>query len=258
MRLDPDTLASYYDWEHDDYLADVELYLRLAAERGDPVLEAACGSGRVALALAQAGHRVVGFDRDRAMLRRARHKLELLGPAGARCWLFQADLCRWQLDERFALAILALDGLGYLLEPARQREALALLARHLRPDGELVIDCTNHQIRDLGADDHLLIHHRTAPYGAERATLTKWVARSYDLAGQRQHLALFYDLCGADGVVRRGTAELTLRYFSRYELLWLLRAAGLEEVALYGDYDESPFIEGSERIVVRARRGRGG
>jgi len=256
MRLDPATLASYYDWEHDDYLADVELYLRLAAECGDPVLEPACGSGRVALTLAQAGHQVVGFDLDRAMLERARRKRELLGPAGARCWLFQADLCHWHLDERFALAILALDGLGYLLEPEQQRQALALLARHLRPGGELVIDCTNHHTRDLGGDDHLLIHQRTAPYGADEATLTKWVARSYDLAGQRQHLTLFYDLCTSDGLVRRATAELTLRYFHRYELRWLLHAAGLEEVAVYGGYDESPFVEGSERLIVRARRPR--
>jgi SAM-dependent methyltransferase len=42
--------------------------LRDAATRG-PVLDLACGSGRNALAVAAAGLRVVGLDRDRARLR---------------------------------------------------------------------------------------------------------------------------------------------------------------------------------------------
>jgi len=61
-------LAQLYDWEHDRYLADVEVHLALAARFGGPVLELACGSGRLLAPVAQAGFRATGVDSSSAML----------------------------------------------------------------------------------------------------------------------------------------------------------------------------------------------
>ena len=76
-------LARLYDLDLADDPGDVELYLALASRADGRVLELAVGSGRVAVALAAAGHRVTGVDNDPAMLDRAR--LEgMLTAAGAR------------------------------------------------------------------------------------------------------------------------------------------------------------------------------
>src|SRR5207253_2040420 len=74
-----DRFARLYDWEHDRYLADVEVHLAFAARFGGPVLELACGSGRLLAPLAQAGFRATGVDSSSAMLERARQRLDALG-----------------------------------------------------------------------------------------------------------------------------------------------------------------------------------
>ena len=41
---------------------DIDFYVSAAKEFGEPVLELGCGSGRVTLAIAQAGFRITGLD----------------------------------------------------------------------------------------------------------------------------------------------------------------------------------------------------
>src|SRR5215210_8633506 len=75
------TLARLYDAF--PFEADLPLYLDLAAAEGGRVLEVACGSGRVLVPLARAGHDVVGLDASPHMLALARGKLEAAGQAVA-------------------------------------------------------------------------------------------------------------------------------------------------------------------------------
>ena len=74
-RPDPSTaaaLARLYDLDLVDDPGDLDLYLALADRAGGPILELAVGTGRLAVPLAEAGHRVTGVDLDPAMLDRAR------------------------------------------------------------------------------------------------------------------------------------------------------------------------------------------
>src|SRR6476469_2866188 len=99
-RTNPfDALARYYDWEHNDYDVDVPLYQDFARRTGGPILELACGSGRLMAPLLELGERVVGIDSSGPMLVRAS---QVLGSAGLlrRATLYQADVCRCTLDER--------------------------------------------------------------------------------------------------------------------------------------------------------------
>lgn len=76
---------------------------RLLAARGVPtgrILDAGCGTGRVAIELARRGHAVVGVDLDPSMLDAARRKAPDLD------WR-TADLSDLHLDQRFDAAVLA-------------------------------------------------------------------------------------------------------------------------------------------------------
>src|SRR5215212_4048724 len=57
----------------------VAFYASLARETGGPVVEIACGTGRVAIPIARQGFAVTGLDVVRAMLDRARFKAEAAG-----------------------------------------------------------------------------------------------------------------------------------------------------------------------------------
>jgi SAM-dependent methyltransferase len=244
-------IAPFYDWEHGDFQDDLPLYLALARRYGGPVLELACGTGRLVLPLAAAGFDVVGLDRSPAMLALARAKLDQAQPP-ARARLEQAELTRFALPERFGLAVLALDGLGLLRTRDEQLAALALVRGHLRPGGRLVLDLQNGNLRG-GEPREELVHQLTRPDPATGRPVTKWTLRRTSPAEQLDTLTYLYDETLPDGLVRRTIAELRLRYFCRFELELLLGRAGFAVEALYGGYDLEPYADDSERLVAVAR-----
>src|SRR6266567_3495902 len=89
---DYDLIAPFYDIEHARYDEDVDLYRDFASLSVGPLLELACGSGRLLVPLAQEGHEMVGVDTSAAMLKLARQRVEQAGVA-ARCGLVQQDMC---------------------------------------------------------------------------------------------------------------------------------------------------------------------
>ena len=98
------------------------------------VLDAGCGTGRVAVRLAELGYRVVGVDVDAAMLDQAR------AAAPGLDWRL-ADLATFDLGPRlrgsFDVVLVAGNTIP-LLEPGTLRDACERLADHLAPGGVLV------------------------------------------------------------------------------------------------------------------------
>jgi ubiquinone/menaquinone biosynthesis C-methylase UbiE len=73
-------IADYYDNSPMVTLRtqDILFYRNAARKYGDPVLELGCGTGRVTLAIAEAGYRIVGLDISKKMLERAMAKRHAL------------------------------------------------------------------------------------------------------------------------------------------------------------------------------------
>jgi SAM-dependent methyltransferase len=94
------------------------------------VLDAGCGTGRIAIELARRGVTVTGVDRDAGMLRRAREKAPQLE------WHL-ADLATIALPAPFDLVLLA-GNVMIFLTPGTEGQVLANMARHLVPGGRLV------------------------------------------------------------------------------------------------------------------------
>ena len=97
---------AFYSGSEPHIAGDVAFYERVArefgGEAGGPVLELACGTGRIALPLAAAGLHVTGVDRSEAMLTMARCKLAAL-PASVqeRLNFVNQDMSALDLAERF-------------------------------------------------------------------------------------------------------------------------------------------------------------
>ena len=95
-----------------------------------PVLDAGCGTGRVAIELARRGIDVLGVDLDLDMIAVARAKAPTLS------WLV-ADLATMQLDRRFPIVAMAGNVLLFA-RPADHRLIVHTLASHLEPGGRMV------------------------------------------------------------------------------------------------------------------------
>jgi SAM-dependent methyltransferase len=100
--------------------------------RHSRVLDAGSGTGRVSAALAERGHTVVGVDVDPALVEAA--QVDYPGPR-----FVLGDLARFELTDEapFDAAVLAGNVLVFVT-PGSERDVLARVAAHVRPDGLVV------------------------------------------------------------------------------------------------------------------------
>lgn len=94
------------------------------------VLDAGCGTGRVAARLAQLGYDVVGCDVDPKMIAVARQEWPALD------WRI-ADLAELRLNQQFDVVLLA-GNVVPLLEPGTLTQTASSLAAHVAANGHLV------------------------------------------------------------------------------------------------------------------------
>lgn len=251
-----DRFAPFYDLEFGAFADDLPLYRGFAARAGGPVLELGCGTGRVALALAAAGHAVTAVDLSPAMLARARAAAARAGLAG-RVTLLEDDIRSLKKlgEARFALAFSAINSFLHLETREDQLAALAVVSRHLEPGGLLILDLFPPHLELLAEHDGKLVHAATFrdPRTGER--IDKFSTSTLDPAEQRSETIFFYDRLRADGTIERTAAPFILRYIGRFELELLLERAGFADLRLYGSYDLDPFTAASERMIAVAARG---
>ncbi len=116
-----------------------------------PVLELACGNGRITRQLALAGYTVAAVDINPHFLSRAvEHLRELPDDVRARAEFYLQDMVTLDLGQRFALALMADWAFPALLTQADQLNFLRRLADHLIPGGYFAFDTIFPTMRQLG------------------------------------------------------------------------------------------------------------
>ena len=93
-----------YHTHHQHVTEDLPFWQSLARWQGDPILELGCGTGRVLLPLAEAGHTVYGIDNAPNMLSFLRQRIP--PELEDHIHLFEADMTHFSIDERFRLILL--------------------------------------------------------------------------------------------------------------------------------------------------------
>ncbi|HEY6256847.1 MAG TPA: class I SAM-dependent methyltransferase [Xanthobacteraceae bacterium] len=231
---------------------DVAFYEGLGRRTGGPVLEVACGSGRIALALAAAGLEITGVDRSEGMLATAQRKVSGL-PASVRdrLTLVNQDMSELRLNGHFDFIFVAFRSFQHLLTIDLQKKSLAAIRRHLDGNGRLALHLFDPRL-DLLLDDK-----STAPRlsGTHPATGRRYVGevlrtRLDHLAQVRRDLWRYREI-GAEGeVLAEDTREMALRWTYRWELHHLLKVCGFMVEAEHSDFVGSAPVYGRELIVV--------
>jgi ubiquinone/menaquinone biosynthesis C-methylase UbiE len=65
----------HYDLQCKDFTEDIAFWIRQARKYGGPILELACGIGRITLPLAKEGFKITGLDIAESMLAEAEKKI---------------------------------------------------------------------------------------------------------------------------------------------------------------------------------------
>ena len=247
-----DAIARYYDLSHQGLVEDVPFLLRLAAETGGPALELGCGSGRLLVPLARAGYEVTGVDNSPEMLARA--ELRLAGEAEAaraRVQLVTADVRALVLPgaEPFALAFFGYNTFMHLDE-----SGAAAALRHVRPllspGARLLIDVDHPLALSAAADDPDLVLEDVLRDDALGETIRQYTAYEAVPGEQAVDVRWVYETGGGAA----GSTQIRQRYHFLYphQFDLLFGLTGFRLLALHGSYDNTPFSEDSERLIIEA------
>lgn len=252
--------VQFYDAAVPDWPGEIDFYRTLAVEareRGGSILEVGCGTGRVALQLAQEGAPILGLDLSPAMLAVARQKSQ--GLSNLR-WV-EGNMRAFELGERFDLILIPGHSFQFMLTPSDQLACLTCLRRHLSPGGKLVAH-TNHD--DLGWLGGLALGQGTGfelqgeyRQNAAKGSVRKWVAWSYEVSTQTASAVDAWEYLDEDGAVkeRRESAPKRLHCVFRFEMEHLLARSGFELEAVYGDFSRQELQDTSPEMIWVARAG---
>ena len=224
-------------------IASEKFYLEEAkAARGGPVLELACGSGRLTIPIARRGVEIVGADSSLSMLEAARTKA---AAAGVDVTFLPADMRNFDLPTGFALIFLAGNSLQHLLTADDLKQCLACSRRHLAPGGRLVFDVSNPDPAQLMGDSgerkpvmRVIDSRRGEIVLEERAT--------YDAASGIRNVVWYLSVSDQPDF---RVIDYSLRMIFPKEIEQALRTTGFRLETRYGEYTRIPFEPSSPRQV---------
>jgi len=257
MPTEYDAFADVYEFEYGTTIVDLDFYVSEAQSAQPPVLELACGTGRVTLPIAQAGVPIVGVDSSVRMLSKAREKGARLGDLAVR-WE-QGDMRDFQLEERFGLAFCPARSFLHLLNPDDQVQALTNVREHLRPGGKFILNFFVPNLRTIAEHSTsvqtMLKFHRELSDPVTGTRFLVWESRRYDVHLQRIHEQFRYEQLDDEGfVIATRYRTMTLCYIWPREMEHLLARCGFEIEAVYGGFDRRPLDAKSSEQIWLARR----
>jgi SAM-dependent methyltransferase len=245
--------ARFYDLDYAAMDADLSMIEEFSLRCGSPILELACGTGRVLTPLASQGYQVTGVDISAAMLDITRRKVTAEG-LGARVTLLEQDMRTLEVDGRFNLALVVGNSFLHLLTTDDQVSTLDRIRQHLNPGGLLLLDIFNPDLNRLldFRGQMSLAKVMTEPETGRR--LMKYHTQTADLGRQIIDVTFIIDEVDSQGQVLRTLFPFSLRYLFRGELELLLRYAGFDVETVYGSYDLDDYTADSDRMIAVARR----
>ena len=249
-------IADYYDTSPIivQRTQDVTFYVNAVKKYGDPVLELGCGTGRITMAIAEAGYRITALDLSERMLERAAEKRAALQrETRERVHLIQGDMTQFELGEKFRCVVIPFRPFQHLLETEQQMACLDCVKKHLAPEGRLIVDFFQTDPERMH-DPKFLNESPLVEYdlpGGRHVALSERVA-AFHRALQRNDVEMIFRVTHADGKQERLVMEWTLRYFFRYEVEHLLARCGFRLESLCGNFDGSPLADNSPEMIFVA------
>lgn len=254
----PSLLVEIYDeqtetgWQskHDD----VSFYVEEAKASEGPILELACGTGRILLSLAKAGRDTHGLDINAPMLEAARQKLSNLpGEQAGLVHLHQGSMADFELPLQFGLIIVGFRSFQMLLTPEDQRRCLTCIRKHLTTDGRAILNLfdPNYEFILPGWQESLLapreIHH---PATGHRVLVETRERYNEPLTQTITEKWRFTEKSNDGSILRQEEEELRLRWTFRQEMRHLAELCGLAVEQEYSDFHRSPPAYGQEQIWI--------
>ena len=233
-------LVMVYDAEF-GWSSDDDFFASVVSEApASRVLDLGCGTGRLALALAAAGHRVTGVDPARASLEAARAK-----PGADQITWIQGTSAVLP-DAAFDTAVMTSHVAQFFITDAEWAAVLADLKRALVPGGRLTFDTRDPRARGWERwGERYSFRDLPLPDGRTVTVTVGVTSVTSQVVGSKARYAF------SDGSESVSTVDL--RFRTEDELRTSLGAAGFTIEQIYGGWDRGPVGSPDGEFLVIAR-----
>ena len=231
-------LAELYD-SLNEWREDNEFYMEEAGTMPMRILDAGCGTGLLAVALAKVGHTVVGVDPAAAMLQVAQNR-----PDGHLVRWHQATLQAFHSDKPFDLIIMVGHAFQVFLTDEAIRAAFTAAARLLGPAGCFVFESRNPAARAWERwTQERTTETAVSPDGQPFTMYHQFL----DKTGEIIRFASVFQLPAEPEPIY---TETRLRFAPLATIERLAAGAGLVLRDRYGDWDRSPLLADSREMIL--------
>lgn len=228
---------------------DQAFYKRIIEEGDGPALELGCGAGRLLIAYLQEGLDVDGVDISGDMLAVCR---EHAAAAGVAPTLYEQPMQELDVPGRYRTIYIPCGSFVVVMDREEALETLRRCYAHLQPAGTLAFNVF------LPDDDYFEGGDFPRP----------WQKKALKELDGNRRLRIDFRLTGADPIEQFWMEERRYRlydgdellqeeihtgqgrWYTRNELLWMLRLAGFAGVQVKGDYSDEPFGSRHEATMV--------
>jgi ubiquinone/menaquinone biosynthesis C-methylase UbiE len=232
-----------YDAENFTVKDDIPFYIEMAKKAKGPVLEVACGTGRITLPVAKASVDVMGLDFSVAMLARAREKSK---KEGLDIRWIKADCRNFNIGQKFNLIYMPFNSMQHLHDRVSIEKMFSCVKKHLSTKGKFIVDVFNPNPHFLDRDNKELfpIGYYKDPHTDKDILVNEQY--SYDKAGQSANIIWHY---------KRGkkplfSKKLNMRCFFPLELDNLFHYNDFKILNKYGSFERDTFDSESQKQII--------
>jgi SAM-dependent methyltransferase len=224
---------------------DIEFFVDAAKSVKGEVLEIGCGTGRVLIATARAGVRILGLEPCASMLSICREKISK-EPAEVQSrviGLIAGDMRQFRLNRQFDLITIPFHPFCHLLTLEDQVRCLTTINQQLNDGGKLIFDLYTPALKHLVEEKYSVEFWKepefTMPDGRRVVRRSRFLSRN--LVTQVIDNEIIFDVVWPDAREEKFSYTFTFRYFWRSEAEDLLKRCGFVIEDVFADYDKSAY-----------------
>jgi SAM-dependent methyltransferase len=251
--------AKYYDGAYaaKQDLVDLPFYLDLAAKSPGPVLEIACGTGRVLIPIARKGIEMHGVDNSRPMLEILKKNLQNeTAEVRGRVTLHEGDMREFRLGKQFPLVIIPFRPMQHMHTVEDQIRALKTAAAHLTDDGILAFDVFYPKFEMINTKVGEEVTEMEWKSSADTIVRRYFRKESVDKINQVFNFTFVYRTFKDEKVIADETENFQLSFYTYPHLQALFLLAGLEIMEEYGSFAKTPMDNSATEMIFLLRRTR--
>jgi ubiquinone/menaquinone biosynthesis C-methylase UbiE len=204
---------------------NTEIYRDLLKNSEQPILELACGTGRMLVEFLKEGMKIDGVDLSPAMLDQCRAKLD---KAGLKTYLYMQSITELALPGKYKTIFITGSSFQHISSSGEAMKSLNCIYDHLESGGKFLIDLFIPFDDILDPSHDQLIERWTATRANRRLVVKK--SSGFDFRKQTDHHTYLYELYENNKLINTEEDHVHVKWYGVQEFELMLEQAGFADI----------------------------